>query len=190
MKNFVGRLVRTIGGELDTDDGGHERITPPRAIGFLADENQPGQWAVHFGDAAVFVEDGELADRLQYQVITRTDEMGLSPDQEAEVLRRSQILNDLLRSAGPAYTFWKHAVDASREAGGFAGVDWSAVHLATILESVCDLAQPAESVSEALCKYSPGAVLDVQIAAIGAQVDAAENGLALKSVAPSAPSLE
>uniref|UniRef100_A0A6H1ZKS6 Uncharacterized protein n=1 Tax=viral metagenome TaxID=1070528 RepID=A0A6H1ZKS6_9ZZZZ len=190
MNYFVGRLVRTIGGELDSDEEGRERVTPSGAIGFLADENQPGQWAAHFGDAAVYLEESELSDPKQYQLITRLSELGMTPEQEQEVQRRMESVGELLSLAGPAYTFWKHAVDALRaDAPGFDGVDWSAVHVQTIRESMGEMLQPQHDVLQALLKYSPGAVADVQIQATEEQVRNFADELVLSANAASTPSL-
>ena len=190
MTNFVGRMVRTIRGELDQDEEGQERVTPAGALGFLADQNQPGQWAAHFGDAVVYLEESDLADAQQYQHVIRLSDVGLEPAQAQEAQRRIEAVSDLLRSAGPAYTFWRHAVDASlANADGFAGVDWSAVHLATIQDSVGNLLQPPEDVLEALRTHSPGAISDVQIAAIGEQLRVVREELTLQSEAATSPSL-
>jgi phage-related baseplate assembly protein len=190
MNYFVGRLVRTIGGEQDQDGEGNERDTPPGAIGFLADENLPGQWAAHFGDAAVFLEESELSDPKQYQLITRSSEIGMAPEQEQEVRRRVESVGELLSLAGPAYTFWKHAVDALRaDAQGGYGADWSAVHLLTIRESMGEMLQPQQDVLEALLKYSPGAVADVQVQATQEQVRNFADELVLSANAASTPSL-
>lgn len=190
MNYFVGQLVRTIGGELDFDEEGQERVTSPGAIGFLADENQPGQWAAHFGGAAVYLEESELSDPKQYQLIARLSELGMTPEQEQEVQRRMESVGELLSLAGPAYTFWKHAVDAFRaDAPGFDGVDWSAVHMQTIRESMGYMLQPQHDVLQALLKYSPGAVADVQIQATKEQVRNFADELVLSANSAFSPSL-
>lgn len=62
----AGLRVKTLLGETDTDENGAERITPAGSVGVLDHENLPGQWAVVFGDASVYIEAYELLDPAQY----------------------------------------------------------------------------------------------------------------------------
>jgi len=190
MDYFVGRLIRTLKGELDSDEHDQERVTPPGSVGFLADENQPRQWAAHFGDAAVYLEEeGNLDDPEQYQLLRLGSDLGLTHHQQAEVDARIDALPSLLKSAGPAYTFWQEAVDASLHGDvGLEAVDWAEVQLVTIRKSMM-LGQSAEDVQGALLKHSPGAVADVQVAALQAQIEWASFELAAQAEAAAIPSI-
>jgi hypothetical protein len=66
-----GAQVVTVKGEVDTDEDGQERLTPPGSTGFLDTPSAPGQWAVHFGDAAVHITEDELRDESQYRLVDR-----------------------------------------------------------------------------------------------------------------------
>ena len=75
-----------------------------------------------------------------------------------EILRRVTELSSLERTAGATYTLWKIANTTSRSASGSDGVNWHAVDKAVVIQSIGEQHQSPESVSEALCKYSPGTV--------------------------------
>lgn len=61
--------IKTLLGELDTDEEGQERLTPPGSIGVLDEQNLQGQWSVHFGDAWVNIGECDLRDSSQYEVL-------------------------------------------------------------------------------------------------------------------------
>lgn len=64
-----GLCIRTLKGEVDTDEDGQDRITPPGSRGVLMYENVPNQWAVYFGEASVHIEESELRDPAQYSLL-------------------------------------------------------------------------------------------------------------------------
>jgi len=66
-----GQQVVTVNGELNTDDDGQERQTPAGAVGVLDAPSAPGQWSVHFGDAAVHITEDEMRDPEQYRLVDR-----------------------------------------------------------------------------------------------------------------------
>lgn len=65
-----GLEVVTVRGELDLDEEGQERITPVGSVGVLVDHSIPGQWEVHFSDAAVHVGEGALFNPGEYRLRT------------------------------------------------------------------------------------------------------------------------
>lgn len=79
-------------------------------------------------------------------------------EQEAEEFnRRVSRLPDLQNCAGAAHTFWLLAQEAMRVSGAAEAVNWPDVERRTIVESMAQNGQPADSVGDAICKYSPGA---------------------------------
>lgn len=64
----AGLEIVTVKGELDQDEDGQERVTPPGSVGVLAEQSMPGQWEVHFGDAAVHIGEGELFNPAEYRL--------------------------------------------------------------------------------------------------------------------------
>lgn len=83
-----------------------------------------------------------------------------------EVARRITELPKLKMMAGADYTFWRNADKAIKakedSGGGSREVDWKGVEEATISESIGEHGQSPDSVLDALCKYSPGAVSLIQ----------------------------
>lgn len=78
---------------------------------------------------------------------------------EAELYRdRVAALSQLKNTAGAEYAFWRNAADAISNAGELYEVDWTAIERKTIAESIGQHGQTPESVLEALCTHSPGAV--------------------------------
>jgi len=64
----AGLEIVTVKGELDQDEEGQERVTPPGSVGVLAEQSMPGQWEVHFGDAAVHIGEGDLFNPAEYRL--------------------------------------------------------------------------------------------------------------------------
>lgn len=64
-----GTRIKTLRGEIDTDEHGQERITPPGSVGVLIHDDVPQHWSVHFGDASVYIELQELRDPIQYEIL-------------------------------------------------------------------------------------------------------------------------
>jgi hypothetical protein len=63
-----GLQIVTVKGEIDQDEDGQERLTPPGSVGVLVERSMPGQWEVHFGDAAVHIGESELFNPTQYRL--------------------------------------------------------------------------------------------------------------------------
>lgn len=65
-----GLEIVTMRGEVDLDEESQERFTPVGAVGVLVEQHLPGQWEVHFGDAAVHISEGELFNPGEYRFRT------------------------------------------------------------------------------------------------------------------------
>lgn len=91
----------------------------------------------------------------------------LSGLEEADMIRRIEIIHDLKNSAGAAYTFYRLACEAVKKAANDPyEVDWVKVEEATVRESIGEHEQPPEAVLDVLCKHSPGAVTPERQAAL------------------------
>lgn len=68
----VGCLVKTLAGELDLDESGLERATPPGSIGYIAGCDATGHWDLVFPTVGSWVKltARELRDRDHYQVMS------------------------------------------------------------------------------------------------------------------------
>jgi hypothetical protein len=67
IKIHPGLRVQTLKGELDTDERGAERITPPGTWGHIQAHNHADHWDITFPNGAwVVVTEAELADATQY----------------------------------------------------------------------------------------------------------------------------
>jgi hypothetical protein len=88
----------------------------------------------------------------------RTDQEQARKDQIAvETARRIKGLPGLLKRAGAALTLGEKAAEALRRVGDDpAKVNWVAVEVQTIQESMKEHGQSAESVIDAINRYSPG----------------------------------
>lgn len=73
-------------------------------------------------------------------------------------MRRAASLAMLSDADGVAYAFWKLATAKVQHAGSVDRVDWEAVELATVRESIGAHGQSSDAVVEVLCQHSPGAV--------------------------------
>lgn len=83
----------------------------------------------------------------------------LARDADRETQARIEQLPELKDRAGAAYTFWKFATGAIRDAGGDPmDVNWAQVEIATIQESIGKNKQTPHSVHQALSQLSPGSV--------------------------------
>ena len=64
-----GISVRTLKGEIDTDEDGQERTTPPGTWGYVSGHNHDDHWDVRFPKGAwVVLTEAELFDREQYHL--------------------------------------------------------------------------------------------------------------------------
>lgn len=87
-------------------------------------------------------------------------EASLTPDQDREERqRRITDLPKLAKDNGVTYTFWRHATEAIKNAGGDAeSVDWLEIERRTIIESIGQHGHSPEGVYAVLFKHSPGMV--------------------------------
>lgn len=110
--------------------------------------------------------------QLAHQLHCSAEEIVAS---RSEVARRVERIANLKNTAGAAYTFWKHAIEAINAAN--AGddsvyeADWRQAEDATISESIIEHGQSPESIADALCKHSPGTVTATRQAAIRAEIE-------------------
>lgn len=78
---------------------------------------------------------------------------------EIEKNARIAALPNLSDASGAICTFWKNADSAIKQAGGDVGkVSWGKVEELAIREWIVDQGQSCESIIDALCIHSPGAV--------------------------------
>lgn len=85
--------------------------------------------------------------------------------------RRIVNLSSLQQGSGASYAFWRHADESLKVAGSLANVIWPEVETRTIIESFGDDDQSAESIGDAICKHSPGAVTPERQAVILCKID-------------------
>ena len=91
-------------------------------------------------------------------------------DSDEQYLSRISNLSNLERGGGAAFTFWRHASQAMKAVGAPEKVDWPAVEIGAMTESIGEHGQAPESVADVLCKHSPGATTSTRQAEIRATV--------------------
>lgn len=101
---------------------------------------------------------------------------------------RLDALPDLERTAGPAYTFWSHAMPALADEDPEA-VSWAEVHEDAARESLAK-GQSPQDVIDAICMHSPGAVTPAGQAVVKLTVNAVAQQLQREKVLENASSHE
>jgi len=94
-------------------------------------------------------------DQLALRLHCIAEEIAVS---RLEVVKRIEHLSTLKNTAGTAYCFWGHAVEAVSCANNPYEADWHQAEEATIRESISEHGQLPEDVRDAILKHSPGAV--------------------------------